>query len=177
MPTKYSVTALDRRGIGHPNCWRTGRSWPSGQEVIVDVLDQDEDPILEKQDDEGVMRRYPDPLRIGRKALAALRADKQLMVKPVGNAPDEAEVLQTTIADLQAALAGAVARAELAEREIVRLKADLVVQAKLADKVADLEAQLDEATSPALPPGPVHSAAPSVRLDIDAPSAPIKKRK
>lgn len=198
MSTKYSVTALDRRGIGHPNYHCARRAWPSGQEVIVEVLDQDEDPMLEAKDKEGVVRSYPDPLRMGRLSFAEIHHGPEsglLMVRPVGNAPEEAEALQNKIADLQKSAAGATARAELAEREVARIKAESEEHATqrvawmdtankhfteveaLKIKVAELETQLDEATSPALPVGPDHPAAPSVEIDLDAHATPEELRK
>ena len=123
--------------------------------------------MLETKDDEGDVHRYPDPVKLGRNSLAAIRDDKRLMVRPVGNAPEEAETLQATISNLQASFAGAVTRAELAEREVARLNA----------KVLDLDEQLDQATSPAVPVGPDHAAAQSVELPLDVPAVPAAHKK
>lgn len=151
MATKYTVTAVDRSGIGHPNCHRAKRSWPSGQAVEVEVLDQDDDPMV-TEEIHGAKRTYPDPKRIGRLSWASMRADKPLMIAAVGSSPEDAEMLQKKIADLQSAVAAASARAELSEREVVRLKGDVAERIKeaetLREKIAELEKQLDEATAP-----------------------------
>jgi hypothetical protein len=158
--------------------------------------------MLETKDDEGDVHRYPDPVNLGRNSLAVIRDDKRLMVRPVGNAPEEAETLQATIANLQASFAGAVTRAELAEREVVRIKAESEEHAtqrvawmdaankyfaegeslkaeiaRLNAKVLDLDEQLDQATSPAVPVGPDHAAAPSVDLPLDVPAVPATHKK
>lgn len=138
--------------MGHPNYHAANRAWPSGQEVVIDVLDQDDDPMTEGKGSDGEMHTYPHPTQVGRTSFAKLRADKMLMVRLVGGTPEEAETMQEKVAQLQASLAAITCRAELAEREVVRLQA----------KANELEAQLDEATSPASPPVvPGHSAAPS----------------
>ena len=62
---RFTVTAFDRRTLGHPNYWRAGRSWPSGQSIEVEVLDQDHDPIVTEVKN-GEERTFPDPTRIGR---------------------------------------------------------------------------------------------------------------
>jgi hypothetical protein len=155
MAMKYSVTALDRRGIGHPNYHCARRAWPSGQAVIIEVLDQDEDPMLEAKDRDGEIRRYPDPVKLGRLSFAEIHHGPEsglLMVRPVGEVPEEGILLQNKIADLQAAIAGVTARAEMAEREVARLKLEssgrLHEVDGLKEKIAELEKQLDEATAP-----------------------------
>jgi chromosome segregation ATPase len=139
-------------------------------------LDQDDDPMLEAKDkeDSAVTLRYPEKLRIGRKSMAILRADSQLMVHAVGNAPEEAETLQTQIADLQAAVRGATARAELAEREVGNLKTEGEI---LRAKVAEMERQLDEATRPPMIPTPPPGPSVDLNLDDPPPAIPSKKRK
>jgi hypothetical protein len=168
MSTRYSVTALDRSGIGHPNCHRAHRSWPSGKEIIIEALDQDEDPLLKSVDNEGVTHFYPDPARLGRTSLAQIKADKILVVRPLGANLEEAEALQDQIAELQSALSAMTTRADLAEKEIVRLNSELArsreeaselalsraessIEAELLAKISTLEAELDAATAPAAP--------------------------
>jgi chromosome segregation ATPase len=92
--------------------------------------------------------------------LAQIKADKILMVRPIGANLEEAEALQSQIAELQSSLAAMTTRANLAEKEIARLNSELAVEQaavaqweatgnKLAEKIATLEADLDAATAPA----------------------------
>jgi hypothetical protein len=166
MSTKYTVMALDRKGIGHPNYHCAKRAWPSGQKVEIEVLDQDDDPFLTKERPGETPLSYPDPVRLGRRSFDEVRSDNTLMVHAVGAGPEEAVALQMKIADLQSAAAGANTRAELAERECARLTACAATIANnekelfdeqmdlqdqvigLQKRIAELEAQLDEATAP-----------------------------
>jgi hypothetical protein len=115
---QYVVQALDRRSIGHPNYWRAGRSWPSGQEVTVTVLDQDEDPMI-TETIKGEARTFPDPVMIGRVSWAKIMADKSLVKVPVGQSADQALELQEKIEAMRQQLAAATLRAELAEKAVL----------------------------------------------------------
>lgn len=67
---------------------RAGRAWPVGSPVQIEVVDADEDPpeiALPGHDKvwvDGVSRpkTQPDPTRIGRLSLAALKADARFTV-------------------------------------------------------------------------------------------------
>lgn len=115
MSQKFIVTAVDRRAQGHPNCWRAGRSWPSGQEVEIEVLDQDDDPMV-TEIIKGEKRTFPHPTQIGRASWASIQADKRLMKQPVGATLDQALSMQAQIDDLSAKLKTVTARADLAEQ-------------------------------------------------------------
>jgi len=152
MATKYTITALDRTSMGHPNYHQAHRAWPSGQDVVVEVLDQDDDPMVIGKGSDGEMHTYPDPLRVGRESFARLQADKMLMIRLVGGSPEEAETQQKQIAELQHTLATATMRAELAESELLKVRAeaqDLAGEVStLTVRSRELEQQLDEATAP-----------------------------
>lgn len=124
MSQRYTVTAFDRRTLGHPNYWRAGRSWPSGQSVEVEVLDQDQDPVVTETKN-GEDRTFPHPTQIGRISWKAIMADGQLMKQPVGATTDQALDMQAKIDELIAKLATVTARADLAEQAVVDLRAQV----------------------------------------------------
>lgn len=148
MSQRFTVTALDRRSIGHPNYWRAGRSWPSGQEVEVEVLDQDDDP-MEETIVRGEKRTHPHPTKIGRVSWAAIQADRQLIKQPIGATPDEALSLQARVDELTRKLAETTTRAELAEHVLTERNQGidrLHVALKAAqEKLEDIEAMRADA--------------------------------
>jgi chromosome segregation ATPase len=172
MSTRYIVRAPDRSGQGHDAVWTPGRRWPGGKDVEVEVLDQDECPDVSERisQDSEEKRTFPHPTKIGRKAWERIRRDPLLTVRPVGDTPAEAVTLQASLAETQARLADALervasneARANLAEREVVKLGEALEASNKdVAElhealdaarvKVAELEGQLEQLTAPASPP-------------------------
>lgn len=121
LAMKYTVTALDRSGMGHPNYHTPGRSWPSGQPVEVEVLDQDDDPMLEKFV-EGEKRSYADPVRIGRVAWKRICADKRLTVRPAGDNVQDVQGLASQLATAESARDAANARAAAAEARVLKLE-------------------------------------------------------
>ena len=166
MSQRYTVTALDRRSMGHPNYFRAGRSWPSGEEVEVEVLDQDNDPMEVKEVKGGETRTFPHPTRIGRTSWAALMADRQLIKQPVGATVNEALALQAAYDSMKAELGRTVTRAEMAEQALAERNAGMDhVLKQLIDanaKIAELETQVEQLTAP--PPaeqGKVDESAPA----------------
>ena len=153
MPTKYSVTALDRRPQ-HPNCHRAGRAWPSGEEVIIEVLEQDDDPMLTKKRSGEPPLIYPDPVRLGRVSFAKLQGDNLLVIRSADVEAERKDLLQTA-ADSRRRAAEAEAKVERMKVEIGKHISDKISAekkhaadlTKLEAKVAELEAQLDEATT------------------------------
>jgi chromosome segregation ATPase len=133
--------------------WTPGRRWPGGKEIEVEVLDQDECPTITERisPDAEEKRTFPHPTQIGRKAWARIKSDRQLTVRPVGDAPAEAVTLQAALAEALAKLADATekvtsndARASLAEREVVKLGEALAAANAEADLI---RAELDIATT------------------------------
>lgn len=145
MSQRYTVMALDRSSIGHPNYHRAGRSWPSGQEVEVEVLDQDDDP-METITVKGEARTFPHPTRIGRVSWGKLVADKQLIKQPVGATVNEALALQAAYDSMKAELGRTVTRAEMAETVLAERNA---VVDRLTGQVAELEAKVAQLTAKA----------------------------
>jgi hypothetical protein len=173
MSQRYTVTALDRSSIGHPNYHRAGRSWPSGQEVEVEVLDQDDDP-LETTTVKGETRVFAHPTKIGRESWAAIVRDKQLIKQPVGATVNEALALQAAYDAMKAELGRTLTRAEMAESALAERNAGvdrLNVQLDEARaKIAELEEQL--AT-----PGVVKAQDDAAKADEQTPAAKGKGSK
>lgn len=154
MPTKYTVTAVDRSGMGHPNYHTPGRSWPSGQPVEVEVLDQDACPMLSRVID-GETFRYPDPVRIGRNAWKRICADKKLTVRPVGDDTQDVQNFAAQLKIVETDLAAATARADAAELQVKKLQQEGPDWAKktqaeikrLEGVVAALKGEVDKANA------------------------------
>lgn len=106
MSQKFIVTAVDRSAKGLHHVHRAGRAWPSSQDVVVEVLDQDACPMV-KASKEGYPD-LPDPNKLGRIAWAAVMADGRLSKRPFGTAPDASEVdaLKAKVSELTAELNG-----------------------------------------------------------------------
>jgi len=153
MSSKFIVCAPDRRASGHNFTFRAGRGWPSGQDVVVEVLDQDECPTVTNDYGQAI----PDPLRLGRKAFAAVQADKRISYRPFG-APSPVEAVGK-VSELEAELAkwkgeaadlaadNAVLSGRLTELE-TELQSVASREDALLAKVAELEATLEAATAP-----------------------------
>lgn len=62
---------------GHSGAYRAGRFFPNDVDVVMDVLDQEDDPPKVKND-KGV--EVPDPKQIGFKSFELLRADPRIKV-------------------------------------------------------------------------------------------------
>lgn len=118
---KYTVTALDRSGMGHPNYHTPGRSWPSGKPVEVEVLDQDLDPMLERMV-EGQKRLYSDPVRIGKSAWQRILSDKKLTVRAVGDNAQDVQGLAEKLTAAERSVLAANARADAAEARLRQLE-------------------------------------------------------
>jgi hypothetical protein len=178
MSQKYTVTALDRSGMGHPNYHTPGRAWPSGKPVEVEVVDQDADPMLAKEVD-GEVRKYPDPVRIGRESWKRICADPRLTVRAIGDDAQDVQALATKLTAVERALKAAEARADEAETRLrqaesagpevtQRAQAEAVRLQGVVDKLtAELdkanaratsaEEQLEELTAPATGDAPKSS--------------------
>ena len=170
MSQQYTVTALDRSGMGHPNYHTPGRAWPSGKPVAVEVVDQDADPMLSKEVD-GEIRKYPDPVRIGRDSWKRICADPRLTVRAIGDDAHDVQALATNLTAVEQALKAAEARADEAEARLrqsesagpevtQRAQAEAVRLQGVVDKLtaeldkanaraASAEGQLEELTAPA----------------------------
>jgi hypothetical protein len=96
MGQKFHVQAVSR--AGHDGAWRAGRKWAAGTPTLVEVLDQADDP--EHDPAKGV--------RIGRTTYDALKADRNLTIRPPGDPLETAkshEALQAQVQELKAKLA------------------------------------------------------------------------
>jgi hypothetical protein len=136
--------------MGHPNYWRAGRSWPSGQEIEVEVLDQDDDPMVTTEV-KGQKRTHVDPNRIGRESWKQIVADKQLIKQPVGGTVEEALQLQAGLDQTKAELIRTITRAELAETALAERNAGvdrlLAEREKAHESIAELHDVLNAARS------------------------------
>jgi hypothetical protein len=150
MSQKYIIKAVDRSAKGLTHVQTPGRFWPSNQEVIVELLDQDECPMI-KADKSG----YPDlpsMSQVGRKAWALIEADGRLSKKPFGVAADQSEIetLKAKIAKLEGLLSDSEEdRLKLNEKidEYVKVNALITQESEDAKKKADeLTALLESAT-------------------------------
>lgn len=169
MSTRFIVRAPDRSGQGHDAVWTPGRRWPGGREIEVEVLDQDDCPVVEERirPDSEEKRTFVHPTQIGRLAWARIKSDTLLTVRPVGDVPSEAVTLQENLNITKAKLAEATelaesneARAGIAEREVVKLTKQLKASAeqlsdaeekiaKLTQERDELAAQVEQLTAPA----------------------------
>lgn len=164
--------------MGHPNYHTPGRQWPSGQPVEVEVIDQDADPMLEKIVD-GEKRKYPDPHRIGRLAWQRILADRKLTVRAAGDNAQDVQSLAERLTEMERTARAAEARASEAEAQLSQLEREgpaqsqkaqqeigrlqgvvdkmateldgAIARAKAAEaKATDLEAQVEQLTTPAV---------------------------
>jgi hypothetical protein len=153
MSQKYIIKAVDRSAKGLAHVHTPGRAWPSNQEIVVELLDQDECPMI-KADKPG----YPDlpsMSQVGRKAWALIEADGRLSKKLFG-APGNLSETDSLKAELfKAKEAHGELVAKLAELETVltaaREEADYASSLAeenntLKAKVAELETLLESAT-------------------------------
>lgn len=132
---------------GYPGAYRAGRFFPNGQDVVLEVLDQDADPP--EVHDASLGRKVPDPRRIGRRSLEAIKRD--LRLKLLADGATQA-VLSKEAFD-QAKRAAETAAGELAgaKIEIARLTEENVA---LREQVAELQkaAAAGEAAETTEPP-------------------------
>lgn len=158
MSQKFIVTAVDRSAKGLHHVHRAGRAWPSSQDVVVEVLDQDACPMV-KASKEGYPD-LPDPNKLGKIAWAAVMADGRLSKRPFGTAPDASEIdrLKAKVAELENAIVGTQKErdaliATLGEVEddrdtLVGQVEELKAKADAAQaKVAELESLLESLTT------------------------------
>jgi hypothetical protein len=163
---------------GQPFYCRAGRGWAGGAGTEIEVLPQEGDPMVANKR-EG-LPPIPDPLRVGQKSFAILKADPRLTIHAVGgeaalaaNVPElEArlsaaakaqESARETIAALQAEKKRATEELERAQAALLKATDSLKIaetRAESAEQAAgrltqerdDLVKQLDELTKPAVAP-------------------------
>lgn len=152
MSKRFVVTAVDRSAKGYLHVHRAGRAWPSRQGVEVEVLDQDDCPMVESPNGEG-FPNIPDPKRLGRRAWAMVQADHRLGWVPVAPIAGETEVVavETPVVSSDETVAERQ-RADASEKALLQAVADFEranEEAKtLRAKVAELEALLAGLTEP-----------------------------
>lgn len=140
---KVSIRGLGADG-GH--VWTPGRGWPVGSDTVVVVIDSDEEPAVPAEMTANKVGEIRHPGIISRVTLRDLERDPRLSIKVVdGKAPD---------APNPDALAGAIARAEIAEARCKEADSKLTaaVAANLSlfkanegmgEKIRRLEAQVN----------------------------------
>ncbi len=114
----------------YPGYWCARRFFPGGADVVLEVLDQEDDPpdvehVDHRNPDDKRMK--PDPRRIGKRSERQLRANRQYLVVVDGGELPAPPAPEVTIADQQA--------------QITDLQKKLQ---ELADRLAERDKQLDE---------------------------------
>jgi hypothetical protein len=155
MSAKYIVNAQDRSAHGLNYVHRGGRAWPGGQDVVVEVLDQDECPMVDSG--KPGFDKVPDKAKIGKTAWSAISTDKRISIRPFG-APSANEAVgelveaRKQVAELTAEIEGAKeAHAELVaklETLTSRESALVVANEELQAQVAELTAEIESLTAP-----------------------------
>ncbi len=139
---------------GHEGARRAGRFFPNGQETVLDVLDQDEDPELVKGANGTLV---PDPTRIGKKSLEALKRD--MRIKIVGDAATQSGLSRAAYDEARRRAQSAAGDLEGAKLEIARLEDE---NKTLRARVTELEGGKAAPHAPAKPGehGHAHPATP-----------------
>lgn len=125
------VTAI-AMNEGHHGARRAGRFFPNGQEVVLEVLDQDEDPELVKGPNGTPV---PDPARVGKKTLEALKRD--MRIKLIGDAATQSGLSRAAYDEARRRAQAAAGDLEGAKLEIARLEDE---NKTLRARVVELEA-------------------------------------
>lgn len=165
---------------------RARRFWPNGAPVRVEIVESDDGsdpPDLDRRDDQGkVIGTRPDPIRIGRKSLAELKADTCIRV--MSDDDTQGEQAGLALAEVKKLAAQHAANVADLTAELAMVSEE---NAKLVANVADLTAQLAEATSKTaaleaqLADAPKTSADPEPEVDqktaVDAKTASKSAKK
>jgi hypothetical protein len=149
---------------GFAGARRARRFFPNGEEVRIEVLDQEDDPPDVK--DASGKRSIPDPDRIGRHSFAQIKADPRIKLLADGE----------TAGTMSAAYHEGLRRQlQEAGAENALLKADVQqlghANADLAGRVRELEAQLAAARQVSLG-GPIGDAGAGGKVEPASESVP-----
>jgi hypothetical protein len=117
---KYIVQAVRREGFN--GAWRAQREW-SHDPTEVEVLDQEEDPMVEVVDNQGKKRQAVHPTRLGQRSWGELMKDGRLSKTPVdaiNAAALEAELarLRRRLAELEGELGAAQTKNQALEQQM-----------------------------------------------------------
>jgi len=148
MEANKEVCKVSVRGLGADGgfIWTPGRGFPVGKDTVMTVLDSDEEPPVPAELTANKVGEIRHPEMMSRVTLRELERDPRLSIKVVdGKAPE---------APNPDALAGAVARAEIAEARLKESEAKLAaanaanaehVRARegMSEKIKRLEAQVN----------------------------------
>lgn len=147
MGQMIKVRAVPREGFNH--FCTPGRFWPSGSEVDVEVLDQDEDPapLVEEAlstDTGKIVTRLVHTLdKIGRKTYAELRDSP--FIKIVADGETSNEISQAAVDSARKQAAELSAKLVDAEMKVATLGEQLT---KARERIAQLESDLAIALQP-----------------------------